>query len=481
MTKVISYKGVHLADYGAKLIQQVIKQTGKTPKEREIKIWHQLKPTRSGSQLKFMQDKRRWKIAIAGRRSGKTFGAARCLVLAAYNKPGNYVVAAPSYNQVTRIYWKLLLNLTLSSTHKKKPSETNKTIFLNNGSEISLLSLDAPERLDGAVISGMIADEIADAKDYVFGSHILPALMTESPLDPDYKPFCMFIGVPSGVDNHFYDIVNNAKKNPDDWGVYEWSSSDLLDEQELLRVKSMMSELEYQTEFEAKFLNQTGRLYEQFDDENESKAEYNGKELLLWCHDFNYLPMSSAVVVKRNESYHVIDEVILDSASSRQSALEFVEKFKDAEFKQVLVFGDPAGKAGEIHNQKSNFTEIESVLSQHGWSFKRKVASAAPRILARQNMVRGFIKSAIGERRLFVNRTKAPVTWKGFSTVSLKRGSSFIEEQTYNQHVTTAVGYMLHYLHNTESEIKPIDSVLDISVAKPMSFANSNRKSLNVR
>src|SRR5699024_12822722 len=63
-----------------------------------------------------------------------------------------------------------------------------------------------------------------------------------------------------------------------------------------------------------------------------------------------------------------------------QSAQEFVEKFRDHKNKHVLIYGDPAGRAGERHGHKSDYTEIEDVLRQNGWQFTRKVKKAAPAI-----------------------------------------------------------------------------------------------------
>jgi len=142
---------------------------------------------------------------------------------------------------------------------------------------------------------------------------------------------------------------------------------------------------------------------------------------------------------------YLLEEIILTSAVARQSAMEFVERYKDHKNKNVVVYGDPAGKAGEKHGQASNYTEIESVLREAGWQFQRKVKSAAPAIRDRQNAVRAKIRNAAGDVSLFVNAQRAPYTHKGLATVQLKEGSTFIEEVSDYQHITTAVGYMIDY------------------------------------
>ena len=159
-------------------------------------------------------------------------------------------------------------------------------------------------------------------------------------------------------------------------------------------------------------------------------------------HDRNFTPLSSAIGVMRGNSMFILDEIVLISAVSKQSALEFVEKFKNHQNKTVAIYGDPAGRAGEKHGHASDYTDIEDVLRQHGWKFERKVKKSAPSIKDRQNAVRAKIKTVDGVVSLFVNPHTAKWCDKGLSTVQLQEGSTFQEDQTNQyQHITTAIGY----------------------------------------
>src|SRR5690606_28746052 len=132
-------------------------------------------------------------------------------------------------------------------------------------------------------------------------------------------------------------------------------------------------------------------------------------EQLLWMHDQNYTPLSSAVGVRRGKDgndLYLLDEIVLTSAVSRQSALEFVEKFQSHKNKHVHIYGDPTGTAGGTHSPASDYTAIEGVLKADGWTYTRKVRPARPAIKDRQNAVRAKICTADGPRSLFVN----PVT-----------------------------------------------------------------------
>ncbi len=390
----------------------------------------------------------RFPVVPAGRRSGKTERFKRFIAKEAMrNANEKYFIAAPTHDQVKKIYWDDMKKLTFSATHKKKPSETDRIIYMPNGTEIHHIGLDKPERIEGIQWTGGGIDEIADIKGSAWEAHILPALNTVNPTRPDYRAWCWLLGVPDGL-NHYYDMAEYAKTSGDpEWGLYHWKSSEILPDDVIESAKRQMSAKQYKQEFEASFETASGRIYEDYSRDNHTDEEIQDHEQLLWFHDFNYTPLSSGVGVKRNNSYFLLDEIILTSAVAANSAEEFVEKYKDHKNKRVLIYGDPAGKAGEKHSQQSDYSSIESVLRDNGWKFERRVRSKAMSIKDSQNALRAKIKNAYGETNLFVNTNKAPYIHKGLSTVQLKKGSSFQEEETEYQHITTAIRYMMDYEH----------------------------------
>lgn len=129
------------------------------------------------------------------------------------------------------------------------------------------------------------------------------------------------------------------------------------------------------------------------------------------------------------QDLYLLDEIVLTSAVSKQSALEFVDKFRAHQNKHVLIYGDPAGQAGEKHGHASDYTDIEGVLKAHGWTFTRKVKPSHPAIKDRQNAVRAKVRTADGTISLFVNPHTAKWCDKGLATVQLQEGSTFQEDQ----------------------------------------------------
>lgn len=410
--------------------------------QRQLDRWYKLKDHPVQLELiRAVDDGIRFPLVPAGRRSGKTERAKRFLVKRASSVKGIYFAAAPTVGQAKKIFWEDLKALSLSATHEKKPSESELKIFLPGGSEIHVIGLDSPQRIEGIPWKGGIIDEIADLADGAWELHIFPALNTVNPLDPDYRAWCWLIGVPDGL-NHYYRLCQKAETGADkNSKVFHWKSSEILPPDVIQAAKENMSAEQYNQEFNASFETATGRIYNGYSPENYTAELIQPHEQLLWFHDFNFTPMSSGIGVIRDGALYILDEIILRSAIARQSAQEFIDRYESHQNKHVIIYGDPAGRAGEKHGHASDYTEMEALLKSNNWKFTRKVKLAAPAIRDRQNAVRAKICNANGHRSLFVNPIKCPYSHEGLSTVQFKEGSTFLEQESDYQHITTAIGY----------------------------------------
>jgi hypothetical protein len=240
-------------------------------------------------------------------------------------------------------------------------------------------------------------------------------------------------------------MCNYAESAEDDlWKVYHWKSAEILPPDVIAAAKRIMSARQFKQEYEASFETATGRIYEDYSKDNYTTSKIEPHEQLCWMHDQNYTPLSSSIGVVRDDSLYLLDEIILSSAISEQSAKEFVEKYTNHSNKHVLIYGDPAGKAGEKHGHESDYTQIEGVLKANGWKYTNHVAKSHPAIKDRQNAVRAKVKTADGKVSLFVNPETAPWSHKGLATVQYLPGSTYQEDQRNQyQHITTAIGYMV--------------------------------------
>lgn len=414
--------------------------------ERQLSRWYDLIPHPVQLDLIDAVDNGiRFPLVPAGRRSGKTERFKRFLVKKANNIVGPYFAAAPTHDQAKKIFWDDLKQLSLSSTHKRRPSESDRIIYMPNGSEIHVIGLDKPQRIEGIPWKGGGIDEFADIKDGAWEANIYPALNTVNPSDPDYLAWCWLLGVPDGL-NHYYELCQKSEvgANPD-FKVYHWMTEEIFPAM-AEAAKRTMSTRQYNQEFRASFETAKGRVYEDYSKDNYTEESIKPHEKLCWYHDFNYTPLSSGIGVIRDNNVYCLDEIVLTSAVARQSALEFVDKFKDHKNKSVNIYGDPSGRAGEKHGHESDYTDIEGVLRQHGWQLTRKVKPSTRSIKDGQNAVRAKIKNANGDISLFVNPKTAPWQHKALSAVELKEGSTFLEDESSDyQHIGTAIRYFIDY------------------------------------
>ncbi|MBP9869903.1 MAG: hypothetical protein KBC53_00190 [Nitrosomonas sp.] len=388
----------------------------------------------------------RFPVVPAGRRSGKTERFKRFITKEAMRNAGeSYFAGAPTRDQAKKIFWNDLKLLSFSSKFPKKPSETELKIFFPNDSTITVLGLDEPARFEGIPWTGGGIDEFGNLKENAWQENIMPALDTVDPRRPDYRAWCWIFGVPEGM-NHYYNLFDYAMTANDPlWEVFHWKSAEILPQDVIESAKRILSLKQFKQEYEASFETATGRIYDDYGPDNYTEETIKPHEQLLWYHDFNFTPMSSGIGVKRNNSVYLLDEIILSSAVSSQAALEFVEKYKNHQNKHVIIYGDPSGRAGEKHGHVSDYIEIETVLRNNGWKYTRRVKPSTVSIKDGQNAVRAKIKNAAGDASLFVNTKKAPYTHKSLSAGTLKKGSSFLEEESEFQHIGTAVRYFIDY------------------------------------
>ena len=145
-------------------------------------------------QQEVWNDKTRFKIVAAGRRTGKSRLAAWMLIVNALeSERGHVFYVAPTQGQARDIMWQTLLELgnpVITSSHIN-----NLQIKLINGATISLKGSDRPETMRGVSLKFLVLDEYADMKPEVFEQILRPALA-------DQKGSSLFIGTPMGR-HHF--------------------------------------------------------------------------------------------------------------------------------------------------------------------------------------------------------------------------------------------------------------------------------------
>lgn len=428
--------------------------------------WYKLKDI--PVQLQLVADNKRFIVVPAGRRSGKTERAKRKLIKACWRNPGGlYFAAAPTYTQVKKIFWKDLKQLGLTVLCDRKPSESELIIYFPNGSELHLIGLDTPSRIEGIPWDGGVIDESAYLKEEAWETSIYPALQTEDPSRADKpRPWCWLIGKPDGL-NWYYRLYQYAlTANDPEWNAYSWFSSEVLSAETIDAARRRMAPKQFRQEFEASFETVTGRIYDDFGPENYTNEIIKPNEEIHYFCDFNFTPMSHAIGVIRPtvannatvEHVYCLDEIVLESAVGQHNALEFVERYKHHKNKKLWLYGDRSGRNGEKHGHETEYSTMTRVFQQHGWEVMQCVPRSNPSIKDSQNAVRAKICNANGERSLFANPVTCPWLVEGLNTVVTKEGSSFLEDDKNKyQHITTALRYFINYRWPIDQHIFDID------------------------
>jgi hypothetical protein len=198
--------------------------------------------------LELFETDKRWLCVVAHRRAGKTYASLQRLVIKALQFPradGRFGYVAPFLKQARQVAWDYLVAFT-----KELPGaqvrESDLSVTLPNGVRIRLYGADNADALRGTYFDGVVIDEVADFRPFVWGEVLRPALA-------DRKGWALFIGTPKGV-NLFYEIWQNALRS-DEWVAVMLRASEtgLVDADELRQARETMSDNQYRQEFECDF------------------------------------------------------------------------------------------------------------------------------------------------------------------------------------------------------------------------------------
>jgi PBSX family phage terminase large subunit len=203
-----------------------------------------------------VEDNARFRVILAGRRSGKTYLSIEELIFNSVSiKNSRVCYVAPTYQSARDIAWDLLKNRL--KDYKTKINDSRLEIEVGTG-KIMLRSWENIDTLRGQYFDFIILDEVAQYKNFWLNwQEVL------RPTLADKQGRVLFISTPLGF-NHFYDLYNI--KNPD-YKSFHFTSYDNphLPKEELEKAKEEMTEDRFAQEFLADFRKTEGLVYKEFD------------------------------------------------------------------------------------------------------------------------------------------------------------------------------------------------------------------------
>lgn len=391
-------------------------------------------------------EKKRFKIAHAGRRSFKTEIAKRTTITELMKRTDQRLfVSAPTRDQAKRIFWDDLKKLAEPIIKDKSESELYfETI---SGSKLWVLGMDVPARFEGSPWNGGVVDEFGNMKQGILEENILPAIA-------DTKGWLWLIGVPEGR-NQYFDLVQNVKQDPlkfDDWGVYHWLSKDAMDEQEVERMRSIYDERTFRQEYEGSFESYEGRVYVYYDSNTHRiPQKFDENFPLCFSLDFNLDPCIWLIGQDRNGFISFQDEIkqrqtdIWKMCGSLKQRISYI--LGDKQYKHKLIFyGDfEHGQARSVSATSSSWQILRDEFKQYNVEFRLK---GHPRIIDRVNSVNSKLRSANGSIQMGID-PKCVELCKDFEMVSMDMLTGSKDKAGERTHASDAGGYWINYEYPT--------------------------------
>lgn len=405
----------------------------------------------SPAQAKIVTDPHRFKVAICGRRFGKTHLAIREIAKAA-SKPNQEVYyVSPSYRMSKTIAWRKLKNRLQDLRWVQKVNESELTLTLKNGSVISLKGADNYDSLRGIGLDYLVMDEFADIDPLAWFEVLRPALS-------DKQGKALFLGTPKGM-NWAYELFQMPEEDPKNWSSYQFTTIDggNVTAEEIENARRDLDERTFRQEYMGTFETFSGRIYYGFDRKHNVKViEDVNTDIIYVGMDFNIDPMSAVIAVRRGDDLYVIDEIRMFSSNTAEVVDEIRSRYPTS---KVWVFPDPAG-----HQRRASAGGATDITILQNAGFVVKAPRSHTPVRDRINAVNSRLCSSDGARHLYLS-AKCKHTIEGLERQTYKEGTSQPDKESGYDHMMDALGYMVDYLFPIKKDTS--------NIAQPRSWAHS--------
>jgi len=400
----------------------------------------------SAAQRSIAESSTRFRVAICGRRFGKTHLAIRELCKEAAEPRREVWFVAPTYRQAKQIVWRKLKYKLQDLNWCERVNESELSIDLKNGSRISLKGADNADSLRGVGLDFLVMDEFADIDPEAFYEVLRPTLA-------DKQGRALFIGTPRGMGNWSYDLYQMPQEDPDTWSSFQYTTLDggNVDAEEIEQARKLLDARTFQQEFEATFVSAGNRVWYAFDRVHNVKP-YEGRadqQTIAIGMDFNIDPMSAVVFAREGDHVWAIDEIEMYSSNTQEMVAEIRSRYNKLAADRVWIYPDPACR--QRKTSAGGFTDL-SILQNAG--FVVKAPMAHNQVREGVNAVNSMLCSAGGDRRFFVDpRCKRLI--ECLERHNYKPGTTVPDKDTGYDHLTDAARYYFDYVWPVRRNIEP--------------------------
>jgi hypothetical protein len=181
---------------------------------------------------------------------------------------------------------------------------------------------------------------------------------------------------------------------------------------------------------------------------------------LLWGMDFNVSPMSSVVVQLEGEKLAVIDEIVLNRATTEEACQEFENRY-GGHPGVVEIYGDSSGNNAHTVS-RTDYSVVRQHLYAAGFRQVRfNIPSKNPPVLSRVQKVNALLTNSLGVVRLEIH-PKCKELIKDMEQVMFKPESGVIDKfrDLKRTHTSDALGYLVWGLYGDKQKAGEVNRPL---------------------
>lgn len=389
------------------------------------------------------KSKARFRVFVAGRRTGKTFLSVRELARFARLPKRRVLYICPTYQMGRDIIWADLKERLGKLNWIAKTNESRLELTLVNDSIISIRSGDNPDALRGGGYDFVVFDETSDLKPELWFEVIRPALSAQKP--PGEALFC---GTPKGM-NWFKGLYDLGRGQDPDWASYQYTTLEggNVPESEIEAAKRDLDERTFRQEYEAKFETYSGIIAYNFSEHNIVSIDMpNPAKQLIVGMDFNNSPMTAVIMMRTPTGLHAFDEVRMMGSNTDEMCDELKTRYPQS---RMIVFPDNSGI--QRKTSAGGRTDV-SILQNAGFVVKTKPRN--PPVRDRINALNSLLLNASGERRFTVDR-KCKYLIQSFERYTYKPDTQTPDKSSGYDHMFDAATYAVEYLYPVTREVEP--------------------------
>jgi len=401
---------------------------------------------------------KRFRVAICGRRFGKTILSIRELCKSASKNKQEVWYIAPSYRQAKGIVWRKLKTKLMNLHWIEKVNESELTVELKNGSRICLKGADNPDSLRGVGLNFIVMDEFADIDPVAFYEVLRPTLA-------DKNGSALFIGTPKGTGNWSYDLYM-AENTNSDWKSFHYTTLEggNVPQSEIDAAMALLDPKTFDQEFNASFVTSGNRVWYGCDAKENVKPYFTAPtiqtpKVLYTGWDFNIDPMSVVIFTRydtyKEEEYynkatlrhdirkvkiemiHAIDEIEIYGSNTDEAVQEITNRYPQ---QKIIAYPDPASR--QRKTSAGGKTDL-NILKNAGFTVKAPNKHNA--IRDGVNAVNSKLCSATGERTFLVDPNCKKLI-KSLDRHNYKPGTTIPDKDTGYDHITDATRYAIDYM-----------------------------------